>query len=102
MLIQYRYILEGTYQAERPFIWAENAHLDIAFSCVTLLNSCTALLSLNSTEATRAAVGVQGFHGLCTYADMFWYRHVVAYSRPLASKYPKISPELLDQLRRLL
>jgi hypothetical protein len=101
-LTRLRYILEEKYLKERPFIWRENAHLDIAFSCVTFLNFCATLLPSNSTECTRAAIIVRGFHGLQAYADKFWYKHVIAYSTSLDEHTHTFSAELLIQLQHLL
>jgi hypothetical protein len=98
----HRYILEEEYQAERPFIWRENAHLDISFSCIAFLNSCVSLLPANSTEAQRAGIIVGGFHGLQIYADMFWYRHLLAYCGLLVQQKRQLSTELLTQLQLLL
>ncbi|RFU24008.1 hypothetical protein B7463_g12335, partial [Scytalidium lignicola] len=96
------YVLEEEYQEKRPFIWRENAHLDISFSCVTYLNSSFSLLPENSTEAQRAAIIVRGFHGLQTYAHIFWYRHVLAYCGLLGQHQRQFSSELLAQLQLLL
>ncbi|PMD47183.1 hypothetical protein L207DRAFT_448755, partial [Hyaloscypha variabilis F] len=97
------YILEEDYQAERPFIWRENAHLDITFSCVTFLNSCVALLPIHSTEAQRVAIIACGFHGLLIYADMFWYKHLLTYCSLLSQhKERQFSRELLAQLHLLM
>jgi hypothetical protein len=97
-----RYILEEEYQSERSFIWPETAHVDITFSCVAFLNSCISLLPENSTEAQRAAIIIRGFHGLQLYADMFWYRHLLAYCSLVGQRKRQFSPELLSQLQLLL
>lgn len=76
--------------------------MDISFSCVAFLNSCVSLLPANSTEAQRAAVIVRGFHGLQIYADMFWYRHLLAYCGLLVQHKRQFSTELLAQLQLLL
>ena len=76
--------------------------MDISFSCVTFLNSCVSLLPANSTEAQRAAVIVRGFHGLQIYADMFWYRHLLAYCSLSVQHKRQFSIELLAQLQLLL
>ena len=76
--------------------------MDITFSCVAFLNSCISLLPENSTEAERAAIIIRGFHGLQLYADMFWYRHLLAYCSLLGQQKRQFSPELLAQLQFLL
>jgi hypothetical protein len=76
--------------------------VDITFSCVAFLNSCISLLPENSTEAQRAAIIIRGFHGLQLYADMFWYRHLLAYCSLLGQHQRQFSPELLAQLQLLL
>lgn len=97
-----RYILEGDYQTEPPFICRENAHLDITFSCVAVLNSCVSLFPDNSTETERGAIIVRGFHGLLIYADMFWYKHLLTYFSLLSQREGQINTELLAQLQFLL
>ena len=87
--------------AKRPFIWRENAHLDISFSCIALLNSCIPLLPGNSTGTQRAASIVQGHHGLEVYANMFWSKHLLAYCSILRQQH-QLSEELLGQLQLLL
>lgn len=74
-----RYILEKGDEEKSAFVLRENAHLSISFSCITLLNSCIILLPKFSTGASRAALIVQGFHGLLVYANMFWYKHLLEY-----------------------
>ncbi|CZR68409.1 uncharacterized protein PAC_18308 [Phialocephala subalpina] len=96
------FILEEEYQGGRPFIWRENAHLDIAFSCTAVLNSCIPLLPTMSTDTERAAIIVQGFPGLQVYASKFWYKHVLDYCGLVAHEQCQVSPELLAQLQRLL
>lgn len=73
--------------------------MDISFSCVAFLNSCIYSLPPNYTEAQKAAVVVRGFHGLQIYADMFWYRHLLAYCGQYQRQF---STELLAQLQHLL
>jgi hypothetical protein len=97
-----RFILEEEYQRGRPFIWRENTHLDVAFSCTAVLNSCIPLLPTNSTDTERSAIIVQGFHGLQVYANKFWYKHVLEYCNFVAQQQYEVSPELLAQLQRLL
>ncbi|CAG8975822.1 hypothetical protein HYALB_00009402 [Hymenoscyphus albidus] len=96
------YILEEAYQASRPFIWRENAHLDISFSCISVLASSLALLPTNCTDSERAGIIVHGFHGLHIYADHFWYKHLLEYCDFLHRNNRQISLELLVQLNRLL
>lgn len=74
--------------------------MDISFSCIALLNSCIPLLPDHSTENQRMAIIVQGFHGLQVYANMFWYRHLLAYCGLL--RQHEFSKELLAQLQLLL
>ena len=97
----YRYILNEEYQAERPFIWRENAHLDITFSCVAFLNSCISLLPEYTTVAQRAAIIVQGLHGMEIYANKFWCTHLLEYCS-LLHQQRQFSTELLTQLQLLL
>lgn len=97
-----RYILEEEYQAARPFICRQKAHLDISFSCITLLSSCSQLLPLYSTLSRRATIIVQGFHGLLIYADAFWCKHLLEYCSFLGQERQSFSPELLAQLQLLL
>jgi hypothetical protein len=75
--------------------------LDVSFSCIAFLNSCIPLLPENSTRSQRAAIIVQGFHGLEPYADMFWCRHLLAYCSHLRQQH-QFSTELLAQLQLLL
>jgi hypothetical protein len=98
----YRYLLEEEYLLNRPFIWRENAHLDVSFSCITFLNSCLCLLPENSTNGQRAAIIVRGFHGLQLYADKFWYKHLLEYCCLLGQHQRQFSTELLTQLQLLL
>jgi len=74
--------------------------VDITFSCVAFLNSCISLLPENSIEAQRAAIIIRGFHGLQLYADMFWYRHLLAYCSLLGRHKRQFSPELLLRFRK--
>jgi hypothetical protein len=76
--------------------------LDISFSSVAFLNSCISLLPENATEAQRAAIIVRGFHGLQLYANIFWYRHLLAYCGLLGQHKRQFSTELLTQLQLLL
>ncbi|KAI9640653.1 hypothetical protein NHQ30_010957 [Ciborinia camelliae] len=92
------YILEESHQQKLPFVSRESAHLNISFSCITVLNSCIPLLPTYSTEAQRAAIIVQGFHGLLMYANMFWYMHLLEYCK----SQRQLSTELLSQLQQLL
>ncbi|CZR69490.1 related to vegetatible incompatibility protein HET-E-1 [Phialocephala subalpina] len=96
------YLLEEEFHGERPFIWRENAHLDIAFSCTAVLNSCFILLPTLSTDSERAAIIVRGFHGLLVYADKFWHKHIQEYCGVLIRQQRQFSPELLSQLCLLL
>ncbi|KAM3064939.1 hypothetical protein ACMFMF_011556 [Clarireedia jacksonii] len=96
------YILEEEYQAGRPFIWREKAHLDISFSCIAFLNSCISLLPKNSTEAQRAAIIVQGCSGLQIYADRFWHEHLLLYCDLLRQHRSQFSIGLLSHLQLLL
>lgn len=80
----------------------ENAHLDISYSLIALLNSCFPFLSDSSTEAQRAAVIIQGFHGLQVYANMFWTKHLLAYCSILIQNRAQFSKELQTQLQLLL
>ena len=98
----YRYLLEEEYLLNRPFIWRENAHLDVSFSCITFLNSCLCLLPENSTDAQRATIIVRGFHGLQLYADKFWYKHLLEYCGLLGQHQRQFSTELLTHLQLLL
>lgn len=97
----FRYILEENYQGKRPFIERRKAHLDIAFSCAALLNSCTSLLPTVSTDVQRAAIIVQGFHGLQVYADKYWYKHLLEYCE-VFDEQRQFCPKLLQQLHLLL
>jgi hypothetical protein len=76
--------------------------LDIAFSCIAVLNSCGSLFPDNCTEAERAAIIVRGFHGLLIYADMFWYKHLLTYCSLLSQRKGQFNRELQAQLQLLL
>jgi hypothetical protein len=90
--------LEEEFQSESSLILPGKAHLNILFSCAAFLNSCISLLPDHSTPLNRAAVIVRGFHGLLPYADMFWYRHLLAYCNLQDQRTPKLSQEVLTQL----
>jgi hypothetical protein len=57
---------------------------------------------MNCTEAERIASILRGFHGLQIYADMFWFRHLLAYCDLLSQHRRQFSSELLAQLQLLL
>ena len=76
--------------------------MDICYSLIALLNSCFPLLSDSSTEAQRAAVIIQGFHGLQVYANMFWTKHLLAYCSLLIENRAQFSRELQTELQLLL
>lgn len=61
-----------------------------------------ALLPANSTNARRAAIVIQGFHGLQVYADKFWYKHLQAYCEFVHQNNRQFSHELRNQLTLLL
>lgn len=97
----YRYILDEEYQVGRSFIWHENAHLDITFSCVAFINSCMPLLPENSTATQMATIIAQRLYGLEVYADMFWCTHLLEYCS-LLRQHSEFSTDLLAQLKLLL
>lgn len=96
-----RYILKAKYyRDEKPFINVENAYFNIAFSCVSYLNTC---LELESNERRyMAEVVVQGLHGLQLYANQYWYRHIISYVKFCVKNQLRISEELVSQLSALL
>jgi hypothetical protein len=65
------------------------------------LNTSYALISISSTQEDRAAVVLQGFHGLQLYANQFWQDHLLAYCEHRRED-KTVSDELLNQLNKLL
>jgi hypothetical protein len=97
-----RYILKQEYRNGRTFIKTEDAHFNISFSCISYLNSSLCLLPSNCTDQERAAIVLQGFHGLQLYANQFWYRHVLECYGLYAKRHINIPDGLSNQLRKLL
>jgi hypothetical protein len=60
------------------------------------------LLPSNCTDQERAAIVLQGFHGLQLYANQFWYRHVLACCGLYAKGHIILPNELSNQLKKLL
>jgi hypothetical protein len=97
-----RYILNGQYNSEKPFIHVQQAYFNITYSCVSYLNTCLPLFTANGTETERAIVVIQGFHSLHLYANEFWYKHLLAYARCCLDERVAFPMDLLDQLSSLL
>lgn len=76
-----RYILD---KVSGPLLRESRAHYDIAFSCVTYLNSAFCFYEHGpSDEVVRTRVA-KGFHGLHNYANEYWFQHLLLCSRDFA------------------
>src|SRR2546423_580266 len=76
-----RYILD---KVSGPLLRESRAHYDIAFSCITYLNSAFCFYEHSpSDEAVRTRVA-KGFHGLHNYANEYWFQHLLLCSRDFA------------------
>lgn len=73
-----RYIL---HQASGPFLSYVHAHYDIAFACITYLNTSSCFHDRSvSVDDLRIQVA-KGFHGLHPYANEFWLQHLFQYTK---------------------
>jgi hypothetical protein len=97
-LIFCRYILEEEFRQGGPFISHNDAHLSICFSCVAYLNTSYPLLPDRSTELERAALVIQGFHGLHLYANQFWVDHLLECCTSLRKQQNQLPNHLLEQI----
>jgi hypothetical protein len=97
-LISCRYILEEEFRQGGPFISPNDAHLSICFSCVAHLNTSYPLLPDRSTERERAALVIQGFHGLHLYANQFWMDHFLECCTSLRRQQKQLPNHLLEQI----
>jgi hypothetical protein len=73
-----RYIL---HQASGPFLSYAHAHYDIAFSCVTYLNTSSCFHGPNAPVDDLRVSVAKGFHGLHPYANEFWFQHLLQYAK---------------------
>jgi hypothetical protein len=76
----YRYIL---HQASGPFLKYVKARYDIAFACITYLNTTHYFRDPNTSEDSLRLQVVKGFHGLYHYASNFWLKHLLQYAKVL-------------------
>jgi len=76
-----RYLLD---QSSGPFIDYCLAHQQIAFSCITYLNSNLDFIPSAIEQKTPGVLEtliINRYNGLHQYANNFWIDHVLAYSR---------------------
>lgn len=62
-----------------PFLRKDQAHHDIAFSCVSYLLTSLSLKTSVSTIEQRSLRILHGLHGLHRYAHEFWIEHILQY-----------------------
>jgi len=96
-----RYILQEDYTGH-PFISIETAQHNITFSCVAYLNTSLFLLPEYSTDQQRAALVLQGLHGLQPYSNRFWIDHLLQHCAFQARQGQQVSDHLYGQLNLLL
>jgi len=97
-----RYILKQEYHNATPFIRTDRAHLNISFSCISYLNTSLCLLPDNCTDQERAAIILQGFHGLQLYANQFWAKHILTCCNLLSTCDDVLPDEMIAQLEKLV
>lgn len=76
-----RYLLD---QSSGPFIDRCLAHQQIAFSCISYLNSNLDLIPSTIEEKTQSVLEtliINRYNGLHQYSNKFWIDHVLAYLR---------------------
>ena len=94
--------MKAAYKQGRPFIQLQDAHLNIAYSCISYLNTSFFLLSQNSNEEERRFSVLQGLHGLQLYSNKYWHLHIVAYMDLVVTQGLKVPDHLLRQLDEVL
>jgi hypothetical protein len=65
---------------------------------VAYLNTSYPLLPDRSTELERAALVIQGFHGLHHYANQFWVDHLLECCTYLQKQQKQLPNHLLEQI----
>src|SRR5262245_4813131 len=66
-----------------PFLWEPRAHYNIAFSCITYLNTSFCFHQADDTSENLRTRVAKGFHGLHHYANEFWFQHLLFCARQL-------------------
>jgi hypothetical protein len=73
-----RYIL---HEASGPFLFYNRAHYDLAFSCISYMNTSICFIDPSYSEETLKIRVLKGFHGLHHYANEFWFQHLLQYAK---------------------
>ncbi|KIW21374.1 hypothetical protein PV08_01954 [Exophiala spinifera] len=74
------YILD---KASGPLLWESQAHYDLAFACITYLNTSFCFYQYASSHHIVRTKVAKGFHGLHNYATEYWFQHLLLCSREL-------------------
>ncbi|KAI1610626.1 hypothetical protein EDD36DRAFT_467683 [Exophiala viscosa] len=67
------YILD---KVSGPLLQEPQAHFNIAFSCISYLNTSVDFLTTGPTEDFVTTQVAKGFHGLHNYANEYWFQHL--------------------------
>jgi hypothetical protein len=76
--IIFRYIL---HPESGPYLQEDEAHFDMAFSCVSYLSSSFYMSAVEMTDLEFEDRILRGYHGLHSYASEFWIDHLLRFSR---------------------
>ncbi|EXJ84684.1 hypothetical protein A1O3_05354 [Capronia epimyces CBS 606.96] len=75
------YILD---RVSGPLLQEARAHYNIAFSCITYLNTAVCFLPPDSSAEDAVLTRVaKGFHGLHNYANEYWFQHLLQCAQDL-------------------
>jgi hypothetical protein len=74
----FRYIL---HPESGPYLQENEAHFDMAFSCVSYLSSSFHMLVVEMTDLEFEDRILRGYHGLHSYASEFWIDHLLRFSK---------------------
>ncbi|EXJ71755.1 uncharacterized protein A1O5_05565 [Cladophialophora psammophila CBS 110553] len=66
-----------------PLLQESQAHYNIAFSCITYLNTAIYFLAPGPFEDLAKVRVAKGFHGLHNYANEYWFQHILQCARDL-------------------
>ena len=94
-----RYILHAS---SGPFVDQNLSHHNIAFSCIAYLRTSLLLIDPATSGDTAQLMVVNGFHGLHSYADDYWFHHLVRHIQSEGGLWSKKSVHLVEELQGLL
>ncbi|KIW95094.1 uncharacterized protein Z519_03678 [Cladophialophora bantiana CBS 173.52] len=66
-----------------PLLQESQAHYNIAFSCITYLNTAIYFLALGPFEGLAKVRVAKGSHGLHNHANEYWFQHILQCVRDL-------------------